>query len=59
MATRYPVTKGNAAFARPAQLLNFSVGAFMESFSRTADFLSSANVWIEVGLRLKAEGIDG
>lgn len=57
MATRYPVNKSNAAFARPAQLLNFSVVSFMEAFSRAADFLSAGNLWIEVGLRLKAEGI--
>jgi len=58
MATRYPVDRSNSAFARPAQLLNFSITAFMAAFSRAADFLSSAKLWIEVGLRLKAEGID-
>jgi hypothetical protein len=58
MATRYPVNKSNEAFVRPTQLLNFSPTAFMAAFSSAADFLSGANLWIEVGLRLKAEGID-
>jgi len=58
MATRYPVDRSNSAFARPTQLVNFSITAFMTAFSGAADFLSAANLWIEVGLRLTAEGID-
>ena len=58
MSTRYPVDKTNSAFQRPLQLLNFSVAAFMTAFARAADFLSAANLWIEVGLRLTAEGIE-
>ena len=58
MATRYPVDTNNNAFVRPPPLVNFSIKAFMEAFSGAAEFLSGANLWIEVGLRLKAEGID-
>lgn len=58
MATRYPVDTKNKAFARPGPLVNFSITAFMAAFSRAAEFLSGANLWIEVGLHLRAEGID-
>ena len=57
MATRYPVDKSNSAFPRPTQLVNFSIAAFMSTFTHAADFLSSASLWIEVGLRLRAEGL--
>jgi len=56
MAARYPVDKSNSAFARPTQLVNFSVTAFMAAFLHGTDFLSAGNLWIEVGLRLKTEG---
>jgi len=57
MATRYPVDKNNSIFTRPTPLVNFSISAFMEAFSRAADFLSTANLWIDIGLRVKARDI--